>query len=403
MKRIYTPVHATTPIPLEAFRTLLGIPEPPPKPEPPSPPKKITGTHPFSERPPYAHPVHEPGPPPEYRVLVESRPPQKNEPRPGHIINGPIEYDGSIDLDLWLNLPDTTWNRAKIVYRRLSHAPETAKQFLEDLGMVADPYTAGLLCGKVMSMKAICLFREIYIHLQNNPGLGSDAIEPLTSQLLHFLQLNRHNASFAKAFHTAALRSESIEECEVQLFSTFMPVNSYRVARKIFKSRVKRNVLTDFVDLMRNKELNRDFALGYLLGLLSRLYFLDPGNPILDEHRLNPLRKVIRFYQNIVAEELLFVRDTLPLVINRFLTMRPLRPEPLLALYAFQVIYRLAMRDTVFKALIERLQAFEKEMDVQIYFKPAKLAEVYQAIPFFDLEWANRELGEVVFVKCRNK
>jgi hypothetical protein len=311
-----------------------------------------------------------------------------------------MDYDGAIDFDTWLNMHDTTWTKTKFVRRILRSTPSLANSYLTQIGFPANPFMAGLLSGKLTSMKAIMSLRQLYSFRGSDP---SSLASVLISHVRHFNQyvhLDSNNKTLVQHIIEFLPISETLEEFQIHLFAAYLPINNYVLTRKIFKSRVKEMLHHDFAGLLQKKELDVDFALGYLLGILSRLYCMDLHHIHAKETFLNSLRKVIRLYQKMAVADHYFITFTLPHIIPGILARRPVRIEPLYALYTIKMIYHQAMQDTSFRDMLAYLETLEETYRIRIHFRPVRLAEIYQAMPLFDLAWGMKELGSVVMVEC---
>ena len=306
-------------------------------------------------------------------------------------------YNGWIEFDHWLNLSTTTWSVARKVLWILKGERAVALTYLREIRLQDDTATAGLMAGKLMAMQAICIFRELHQQLTIHAEIPYAEVSSLAGRLNHFVYLTPNSNDLFKQILSLDSPFSTLDDFELKLFSIYWPVNNLLHARRIFKSRVKKVVLDDFYNILLRDDYDVAFATHFLIGVFNRLCFFNPDNRRADLS-IDHLEKIIRLYKLIIPHDPLFVRHTINLVISDFIGNRFFRPEPVLAWYFFRTIYLAAMQDKSLHDMMQSLVDLARSLEVKIYVHPHSLAMVYRAIPFFDLDWANRELEEVVIV-----
>src|SRR5687767_1826663 len=90
-----------------------------------------------------------------------------------YLYEGLANFNGSIDFDLWLNLSSTTWTKAFIVRSVLKKPRMLTYEYLKCIGQPGTNATRGLMMGKIDSMGALCLLREIHNKSKYNTEIRS--------------------------------------------------------------------------------------------------------------------------------------------------------------------------------------------------------------------------------------
>jgi hypothetical protein len=307
-------------------------------------------------------------------------------------------YNGWIEFDHWLNLSTTTWSQAKKVLRILVGERTVALTYLRYIRLHDDTATAGQLAGKIMAMQAICIFRELHQQFAEHQESNHSHIAKLAAQLNHVLFLTRSLNDLIKQILMWGPACHTLEEFELKLFSFYWPVNNLVHARRILKIRVKKVILDDFYNLLQRDDLDAAFTTHFLIGVFHRLYFYKLSSRH-SHQSTEHLQKIIQLYKQVIHHDSFFVRQTINLAISDFIGNRFFRPEPELAWYFFRTIYHAAIQDKSLKEMMQCIVDLSRNLEVDIFVHPHSLAMVYQAIPFYDLAWANQELEEVVIVR----
>jgi hypothetical protein len=306
-------------------------------------------------------------------------------------------YNGWMDFDHWLNLSNTTWSEGNKVLRVLMGDPGKADQYLQEIGFDSGRSIAGRMAGKLFSMKAICLFRELHEQLSLDHEAPYAEIYHKAGQLNYFLTLTQYNQHLTKKIMELVPVCPTLSEFELELFAAYCPVRNLLHARRIFKKRVKRTIENDFYNLLQLEKLDTKFTTHFLFGIFNRLYAFNGTT----EHSGDFLHlfKIIQLYKLIAHTDKLFIRQTLGLLLSEFDRTRSIRSEPIIMWYVFRYIYQLALQDKSLAELIYSLKDLSTQLEIEICVHPHSLAMTYQAIPYFDLAWANTELEEVVIVR----
>jgi hypothetical protein len=332
------------------------------------------------------------------------KPPGKDPPSPlTHLNPTRVQralsiYNGWIPFDTWLNMPDTTWSKAGPIAKILSGEPSIANLYLEGCGIEANAKTAGYFYGQVTSMEAICLIRELYTRLRQGTYNTADDFNSDYARLSRFLFLSPQITDILPVFEIAE-KARTLDEFEVQWFSGFMQVNNLMIARRIFKSRVKKTVMHECLSRLRQRKWDTEFGMYYLLGILNRLYYFNPGDPYWNHNTLKPLEKLFFLFSRIDQTDYPFIRRAAPEMIAAFLTKHSFHPELAYMQCIAWLLYTNALQDKKLREVIEILRDWEAHLDVSIEVHLKKLSGVYKTMPYCDPEWAMREIREIVVVR----
>ena len=337
--------------------------------------------------------------------ISKQRPAGKLPPHPdiranaSHIENALSVYNGWIDFDLWLNLPDTTWSKVSKVCTVLKSNPRKANQYLDMIGLPASDTTAGLMCGKMTSMKAICVLREIFEKLRNHNYKHPGHIYNEAAMLNHFIYLTPFSPGLAGVLFRLGPVCNSLDELEIKVFSHYLPVDSLVLTRRIFKSRIRHRMITEYGELLYKESRSTEFCISFLLGMLCRLSFLKIDEAIKNEQKLNLLCRLVEIYKVLTHTDYTAVINTMGGMFKRYLAPRPLDIQEELTEITYRIIYHRANKDIALMDTISFLQQWEIRAGICIHFHPRSLYLVYRAVPYFDYIWARKELREAIQLK----
>jgi len=310
-------------------------------------------------------------------------------------------FDGRMLFDRWLNHPDTQWSLVRHVSRVLSGNQAHSFQYMELSGFGPSLSTAGLLSGKIAAMEAACLTREIYAsinltHTINNP---KDQVHDLLRRLGRFINLPVGEPELFKIIITTLPDCNSLHEFEARLLARFMPVNNVVRAQKIFKSRMQKTLWLETAARLWRTGWDIEFEMYYILGIASRLNGFDFRHPFWNRTTLNPLRQLLLLCRIMAKTDFVFARSVLLQVVPAFLSKQSFHSEQFFAKYVRWFIYRSAHDDRDLMEVVTELSNWEINCGLRISFRPRSLYMVYRALPYYDLEWACRELEDVIVVE----
>jgi hypothetical protein len=320
-------------------------------------------------------------------------------PRETRISRAISAYDGSIDVDLWLNLVTTTRSVTKKVEKVITGDRDIAFKYLYQIGLPGDLLTCGLIAGKIRAMCAITLLRELYFNAKNNLYADEIAFHRDVCALNQFFHLIPHDGLFGKELKLIIDECEEFEKFSTTIVKHFMPVNNFVTSNRILKGRVKRSMYNEFYQVLRNRRDEPDFILNYCIGFLDRLFYMDARNPYWNESTCQkPLRHMLRLFAKVISDDYEFVKEYFPRGINQFLAKQQHFLEPIFTNYATRIIYQAAMNKMTLARIKDFLFEFQFEMDINIYIHPTMFRVIYNDMKHHDLSWAQEHSDEIITV-----
>ena len=307
-------------------------------------------------------------------------------------------YNGWIPFDAWLNHVDTTWNQCRLVARVLSGREKKALAFLRICELTSDVKTAGYLRGKIAAMEGICLLRQIYTRIHEGKYMIPMACKTDVDRFIRFVCVPADTVAIAKDMHAIALTTASLDEFEMRWFSTIVPVNNVIHARRIFKTRVKKAVLHECYSWLHQRQWETDFGMYYFLGVLSRLDTLDLQDPYWNEDTLHTLRNLFFLISQVESIDNDFTRQILFALIPVFRTKQLVQLESIYTRFVAWQLYKGALHGKSLVSVAESLSIWEKQLTISIRSNPRVLAVLYRELKYYDLAYAEREVGKVVVI-----
>ena len=311
-------------------------------------------------------------------------------------------YNGWIPFDDWLNRPDTLWHQCRLVARVLSDQPQRAMSYLTACHLPADMQTAGYMRGKIAAMEAICLIRQIYLRSRQGTYAQPDDCKKDVTRFVRFVFQSANTTKVSEDMHTIARSSESLDEFELRWFATILPVNNLLHARRIFKTRVQKLVLNEYLSTFHQHHLEGTFGLYYFLGVMSRLFYFNLHDPYWTEATLRPLRNLFYLFSQAAGVDFDFIRQVFPAMIQLLQTRHSIKPEAIYIRFVAWLLYKNALKDNSLSAVANTLCIWEKELGVSIRSYPLALSMLYRDLAAYDLAYAEREVIKVIVINPSN-
>ncbi len=283
MKRLYLPVQATTPVPMEAFYRMMGLPDPPPLPQPPPPITKPT------IKIVKAKPV-----PPLTRQ-------QRYQQDPA--LKAYTFYDGKLPFKDWLRSTDATVEKVSHIDLLLTRYGIAGISYISSLCPEARAITRGEMLSRIRFMEMEIVTREMLTKFKTHTFLGMVDFYDYEDRIRLILQLGSRTSQTDSPFFVLMEQSQDHMDLGLRIISHFHGDHQERYVRNKLWYYLHDYNVNHFLTLVRNPKTDEDFLGAYLFTMLECLHLLSPDKPTWWSRDTRVVINEVALYCKMLAQE----------------------------------------------------------------------------------------------------
>lgn len=310
-------------------------------------------------------------------------------------------YDGSVPFIEWLNNPQTTRSKMKLVENILSKETEATMTYLVLINKDPTIESAGFLAGEMFAMKIAASLREIYFSYHQ--GLYKVNQKKEKEDMFRVHELIKMNCDLKKTHDfiiNLLVEGKNINELTDEIIIKFHGPSSLYDLRKTYCKLSKENFIAELLKRMGNEKFfSTSFLSSFSLGFLSKLKLLNNHN----DHRttkelLLQLNILLETYRKIFPIDSVFVLSHLSGSINEFMRNETSIIERIHWLYVSKVVYKQNKEEKSIEEIISFVAKYSEENKISINFNTGikAFSEILLSTKNKSMGFLNKVLGDIM-------